>query len=294
VVAMATGSPPALDYDGIRFWEGQVVDHEGDLACARTLLAQAEELYEAGARTCETVLNRAADDTIEDDRGLLARARRTFHGVVRRFPQIKTAAKYLGLAAGLLAVAASMFTGVGELATLAFIAGGAATLLDTTLMVSGDGKWTTVAWDVAGLLLFGVGRAYASAARGTAGSKLVEAGRRTATSTREVVVDSVRSGALRDRFLMQYQEWRAFAPETAQGLLPEGRNWVRAFTFWKEIEIPPTEVLRVSREAVGYARASRVIEGIGRVNDVRGVVGSEVELLEGRSQRPDRAPRDQE
>ena len=96
---------------------------------------------------CEAALHTVADDSLENHGGVLAGVRRTIHHTVKRFPQIKTFAKYIGLAAGALAMTAAMFTGVGELAVAAYAVGGLATTLDTALAISGDGKVSTAAWD---------------------------------------------------------------------------------------------------------------------------------------------------
>jgi len=285
-LAVAPIGPPPPD-DLIPWLEREVTEREADLARARTVLGQATELYEDGARRCERALHAAADDTLENRGGIVAGASRTLHHVVRRYPQIKTMAKGLGLAAGALAIGASMFTGVGELATLAFVVGGLATTLDTALLVSGDGRWTTVAWDAFGLLTFGLGRAFASAARGTAAAKTGEGTRRLATqSLRGVVAEGVASAepitgaAARSRLLKLYEGWKGFASEAATGMWPDSRNWVRAVTFWKQIEVPPADVLRLSRDVVRYGTTGRVIEGVGRANEIRGIVAEEQEALD--------------
>ena len=288
LIAAATGQPtPHPDPGAVPWWERQVVEHEDTIGAARRLLDQARELYETGAARCEHALHTAADDSLENHGGWMAGARRTIHHTVKRFPQIKTFAKYTGLAAGALAMTAAMFTGVGELAVAAFAVGGLATTLDAALAVSGDGKWTTAAWDAFGLLTFGAGRAYASAARGTAAARAAKEESVLATrSLRGVVAESARGGppltgaAARSRLLRLYKEWRAFAPEAAQGLVPEPRNWMRAVTVWKDIEIPPRDVLRVSREAARYAGISRVLEGASQANDIRGTIASEREILD--------------
>jgi hypothetical protein len=283
--ALATRPP---DFTAVPWWQHRVAEQEDALAAARTLLGQARELYETGAARCEAALHAAADDSLENHGGFLAGARRTIHGAVRRFPQIKTIAKYVGLAAGGLAVAAAMCTGVGALATAAFVAGGLATTLDTALAVSGDGKVSTAVWDGFGLLTFGLGRAFASAARGTAGAAALKSEAELATgSLKGIVAESLKGGrpltgaAARSRLLKLYREWKAFAPEAAEGAFPEGRNWLRAATFWQQIEVPPKDLLLLSHDAEHYAHISRVLEGATRANDMRGTITSEYEILEG-------------
>lgn len=289
--------PPGVDLSRIQWLERQVAEREAEIAQARVLLGQAEELYGAGSRRCEAALHAAADDTIQDRGGVLASTRRALHHVVRRYPQIKTVAKGLGLAAGALALTASLFTGVGALATGAFIVGGLATALDIGLLASGDGKWTTVAWDLFGLATFGLSRAYASAARGTASAETAEAARRLATrSLKGVFAEGVRSAepiagaAAQSRLLKLYSTWKGFGPEAARGIWPEGRNWLKAVTFWKQIEIPPPDVLRLSRDAVRYGSASRAIDGIGHATGIRGIVAAEQEYFDKQAERSEGAP----
>jgi hypothetical protein len=293
LTAFPTGMPASVaDLDAVPWWQRQVDEHEASLASARALLHEARDLYRKGAAQCEAALHAAADDRLENHGGLLADARRTIHHTVQRFPQIKTIAKELGLAAGLLAITASMFTGVGELAVVAFAVGGLATTVDTALAVSGDAKWSTAAWDGFGLLTFGAGRAFASAARGTAAVSAVERSERLASvnSLEGIVAEGVGSSrpltgaAAQSRLLRLYNEWTGFVPEAAQGLLPEGRNWLKALTFWEEIEIPPPDVLRIGGQASRYAGVSRIFEGATTANDIRGTIASEKEILEGDGQ----------
>lgn len=270
------------------WWQRQVAEHEDTLGAAGRLLDQARELYETGATRCEAALHTAADDSLGNHGGLFADVRRTIHHTVKRFPQIKTFAKYIGLAAGALAMTAAMFTGVGELAVAAYAVGGLATTLDTALAVSGDGRWTTAGWDAVGLLTFGAGRAFASAARGTSA---VRALRETEAlerggSLKGLAAEGVRSArpltgiAAKSRLLNLYDEWSEFTPEAARGLLPEARNWLKAATVWKEIEIPPKDLLRLSEDATRYAGISRTLEGASKANDIRGMIASENEVLE--------------
>ena len=288
IAVAATGlAAPAPDPWAVPFWQHQVDEQEASLDAARRLLGQARELYDAGAARCEAALHTSTDDRLENHGGILAGVRRTIHHSVARFPQIKTVAKYVGLVAGALALTAAMFTGVGELAVAAYAVGGLATTLDTALAISGDAKVSTAVWDAVGLLTFGAGRAYASAARGTAAARAAKEESVLATrSLRGVVAESIRGGrpltgaAARSRLLRLYKEWKAFAPEAAEGLVPEPRNWMRAVTVWKDIEIPPKDVLRVSREAARYAGISRVLEGASQANDIRSTIASESEILD--------------
>lgn len=288
-VATATGRPaPDWDPTLVPWLQGQLSECDGEIDVARMLLRQAKELYEEGAVACETALNDASDDTIENKGGVLAGARRVLHSTVKRFPQIKAIAKGLGLAAAVLGLAAAICTGVGALPTLAFIAGGLSATANTALWASGDGPWTAVAWDAFGLLTFGVGRAYASAARGTVAARTLEETHRLQrlTSLKGVVAEGVRSAepltgiAAKQRLLAQYRNWSGFGSELAEGVLPEARNVLKAAAFWKQIEIPPADVLAISRSAARYATTSRVAEGLGLAGDFRGLVESEVEMLD--------------
>lgn len=254
LLAASTGlAAPAPDASVIPWLERQVAEQEAELAVARTLLGQAQELYETESRRCEAALHAAADDTIENRGGFLAGARRTIHHAVKRFPQIKTFAKYLGLAAGALALAASLFTGVGGLALAAFIVGGLATTLDTALFVSGDGPWTAVAADAFGLLTFGASRAFASAARGTAAGRAIE-----------------RSDELRRM-------------TSLKGVVAEGASSVKPLTNWRRGQEPTAPPLQgLGRVRVGGSRGPA--PGGPQLDSGRYVLEGDQHSPEGRAQ----------
>lgn len=143
---------------------------------ANRRLEEAVAAYDEAAQRCAGSIEGAIDDALENTSGFFAWADRQITAVVDALP-IEALAEIVTVIGAVIGVLSIFFP---VLAPLALALGVLALILDSMLVVAGEGSWVNVALDVVGIATFGIGRTLT--ATGRAGNAASRAGQAVASA----------------------------------------------------------------------------------------------------------------
>jgi hypothetical protein len=158
-------------------WPGRLAGANEDMQAARDLLEQAKQLRDDAAQRAGDEIDDAVHDGLENDDSLWGHFKRGVTWVVDHLP-VEELAQIAAIAGAVVGVLSIFFP---VLAPLALTLGVLSLVLDSMLLISGDGSWVNVALDVLGIATFGLGRVFNAAGRG---ARTVAAAERASTTAR--------------------------------------------------------------------------------------------------------------